>query len=153
MADAEEGKKGGKKKLIIGVVGLVAVAGGAYFFLLGGGGGEPVDPEAATTTTVVVEGAVIEAGQLTVNLADEETRYARLNFAVVLAMGADSAVVGERIPLLQDAALSVLTGYTSADLLAADGLDRLRGELSESALEIYADGEVLRVVLTEVIVQ
>ena len=151
MAEAEE-KKGGKKKLIIGVVGAVAVAGGAYFFLMGGGG-EEADPEAATTTTVAAEGAVIEAGQLTVNLADEETRYARLNFAVVLSMGADSAVVGERIPLLQDAALSLLTGYTSDDLLGPEGLDRLRGDLSESALEIYANGEVLRVVLTEVIVQ
>ncbi len=149
---AEEKKKGGKGKLL-GIVGGVAVVGaGLYFFVLGGGGGD--EAAAETSTTVAAEGAVIEAGELTVNLADEgEPRYARVNFAVVLDATADSGVVGERVALLQDAALSVMSGYTSAELRGPAALDGVRGELTEKAQEIYPDGEVLRVVLTELIVQ
>ncbi len=154
MADSEKksGKKGGKGKLLGGVGALAVVGVVLYVFVLGGGGGE--EAAAETTTTVAVEGAVIEAGELTVNLADPgETRYARVGLAVVLAFGADSGVVGERIALLQDAALSELNGFTSDELLAPTGADELRGALTDRALEIWPDGEVLRVVLTELIVQ
>ena len=81
MAKDDTGeKKGGKKKMIIiAVVAVAALGGGGYFFM-GGGGGEPAEGEAAvTTTTEPQEGAVIEAGTLTANLADDgELKYARV---------------------------------------------------------------------------
>lgn len=154
MADeavAEEAKKGGKGKLIGMIVGGVVLLGAVYFLFLGGGGG---DAEAGvTTTTVPVEGAVIESDQMTVTLADDPVRYARITFAVVLPEGGDSALVGDKMPLLKDAALDVVSDMTAADLIGRDGLDLLRKDLTGKALEIYVDGEVLRVVLTEVLVQ
>ena len=151
MAEAEA-KKGGKKKIVIGVAAL-AIAGGAYFFLFAGSP-PPEDPAAATTTTEPTEGAVIEVGTLTANLADtDDLRYARVTFAVVLDANADSAAVGTRVPLLQDAALDVVSDYTAAELAGSDGIGNLRDDLSAQAQELFVDGEVLRVVLTEVIVQ
>ena len=149
-AVAEEAKKG-KGKLIGIVGGVVALLGVVYFMFLGGGGG---DAEAGvTTTTVPVEGAVIESDQMTVTLADEPVRYARITFAVVLPEGGDSAAVGDRMPLLKDGVLDVVAGLTAADLVGQDALDSLRSDLTTKALEIYTEGEVLRVVLTEVLVQ
>jgi len=89
---------------------------------------------------------------MTVGLVDDGA-LARVGFALVLAEGADSAAVGNRIQLLQDAALTTISQFTSAELRSTEGLDRLRGELTTRAHEIWVDGEVVRVVLTEVIVQ
>lgn len=139
-----------KKKLVMIVVGVLVLGGGGYMFLGGGG----ADAEASvTTTTVIVEGPVLEADQMTVNLADEQLRYARIKFAVVLPAGGDTAAVGERIPVLKDAVLSVVSGYTAEDLRGTDSLDRLRSEFSDAALDVWENGEVLRVVITEVLVQ
>ena len=149
-AVAEEAKKG-KGKLIGIVGGVVVLLGVVYFMFLGGGGG---DAEAGvTTTTIPVEGAVIEADQMTVTLTDNPVRYARITFAVVLPEGGDSAVVGERMPLLKDGVLVVVAGMNAADLVGTQALASLRESLTEKALEIYTEGEVLRVVLTEVLVQ
>ena len=149
-AVAEEAKKG--KGRLIGIIGgVVVLLGVVYFMFLGGGGGE--DEAGVTTTTVPVEGAVIESDQMTVTLNEDPVRYARITFAVVLPEGGDSAVVGDRMPLLKDGVLDVFAGKTTADLLGTAGLDDLREELTSKALEVYAEGEVLRVVLTEVLVQ
>ena len=143
----EEKKKGGKKKLILVVV-LLAALGGGYFFMFGGSSA-PEEP----VSTEPVEGAVIDGATMTVGLTGEGNSLARVSFAVVLSEGADSAVVGNKIQILQDAALTTISQYTAPDLRSVEGLDRLRAELTERALEIYPDGEVIRVVLTEVIVQ
>jgi flagellar basal body-associated protein FliL len=146
-APPEEGKKkGGKKKFIFIALFLVLGAGG-YMFMSGGSAPEePVSEEP-------VEGAVIDGATMTVGLAGETPSLARVSFAVVLSEGADSAAVGNRIQILQDAALTTISGYTAAELRTVEGLDRLRADLTARALEVYPDGEVLRVVLTEVIVQ
>lgn len=147
----EDAKKGGKGKLIGIIGGVVVLLGAVYFLFLGGGGG---DVEAGvTTTTVVVEGAVIEVDEMTVTLTDDPIRYARVSFAVVLPMGGDSAAVGDRVPVLKDAVLDVMSGYAVADLVGPEALGILRAELTESALGVYEDGEIIRVVLTEVLVQ
>lgn len=149
---ADEPKKGSKKKLIIAGVAVAALAGGYFLFM--GGSPPPEEEAAATTTTEPVEGAVIEVGTLTANLADaDELRYARVTFAVVLNANADSAAVGARVPLLQDAALGVVSDYTSVELAGSTGIGALRDDLTAQAQELFVDGEVLRVVLTEVIVQ
>lgn len=143
-------KKGGKKKIFM-LVGLVAVLGGVYFFMFAGSGGA----EAAPEDTTPVEGAVIDGATMTVALDDEAgtPHFARVAFAVVLAEGADSAAVGNRIQILQDAALTTIAGFTVEDLRTVEGLDRLRAALSADAHVVWPDGEVIRVVLTEVIVQ
>lgn len=146
----EQTPKKSKAKLIMIIVPvLLALLGGAYFFLLNGEGAET----AATTTTVLEEGDVIEVGDLTVTLADDQLRYAKVGIAVVLSTVADSGVVGKRVPLIQDAAITVLSRFTAAQLLTDSGLDELRGELTDAARALFPDGEVMRVVLTELVIQ
>src|SRR5690606_13172217 len=122
------------------------------------------------------EGEVVEVGVLTVTLAGAGSNYARVGLAVVLAEGLGPDAVSGRLPLVKDAAISVLAGKTPDDpihrddpegsppaisVLAGktpddfrtpDALARLRRQLTDIAREIYPDGEVLRVVLTEAIV-
>jgi flagellar FliL protein len=143
-------KKGGKKKIFM-IVGLIAALGGIYFFMFAGSGGA----EVATEDTTPVEGVVIDGATMTVALNDGSgvAHFARVAFAVVLSEGADSAAVGNRIQILQDAALTTIAGFTAEDLRSVEGLDRLRSALTADALVVWPDGEVIRVVLTEVIVQ
>jgi flagellar FliL protein len=151
IAVVEESKKKGKGKLIGIIGGVLVLLGAVYFLFLGGGGGE--DEAGVTTTTVPVEGPVIEVDQMTVTLADIPVRYARLKFAVVLPEGGDTSVVGDRVPVLKDAVLDVVSGYTASELMGPDALSTLRERLTASALSVFTEGEVLRVVLTEVLVQ
>jgi flagellar basal body-associated protein FliL len=150
---AAEVERGGKGKLIAIIGGGVVLLAAAWFFLFGGGGEAEADPTAPTTTTVPAEGAVIEADQMTITLADDPVRYARIKFGVVLPEGGNSSAVGERMPVLKDAVLEVLSGYTAVDLVGREALDTLRNRLTDAAREVFPDGEVLRVVVTEVLVQ
>lgn len=143
-----EGGGGGMKKIILMVAPALAVGAGMFFFL--GGGGAEAGP---TTTLAPVEGGVLPVDTLTVNITGEESRYARVGFAVVLDSLADPTVVEGRLPLLQDAALSIMVKYDSATLQSADGQEQLRQELSDASVALFPDGEVLRAVLTELIVQ
>ena len=148
----EEPKEGGKGKLIGIIGGVVVLLGAVYFLFLGGGGGGEEDA-GVTTTTVPVEGPVIEVDEMTITLSDDPVRYARLKFAVVLPEGGDTTSVGDRVPVLKDAVLEVVSGYTAAQLVGPGALSNLREELTASALTVFTEGEVLRVVLTEVLVQ
>jgi flagellar protein FliL len=146
--DEEGGAGGGRmKKIILLVVPALAIGVGAFFFL---GSGQETGP---TTTMAPIEGEVIPIDTLTVNLVGEQGRYARLGFAVVLDSTAASGVVDSKIPLLQDAALGIMVGYDAETLQSAAGQERLRGELTEASIALFPDGEVLRAVLTELIVQ
>jgi flagellar FliL protein len=147
-AEGEEGGGGGMKKIIMMVTPALAVGAGMFFFL--GGSGEAAAP---TTTLAPIEGEVIAIDTMTVNLVGEEGRYARLGFAVVLDSLADSGAVGTKVPLLQDAALGIMVHYDAATLQTAEGQEQLRQELSEASVALFPDGEVLRAVLTELIVQ
>ncbi len=90
---------------------------------------------------------------MTVNILGEEGRFARVGFAVVLDATAISSAVGNKTPLMRDAALTILTGYGSEDLQSQAGMERLRAELTNEIVALFPDGEVIRVVLTELLVQ
>ena len=145
-------EKKGKGKLFA-IIGAVVVAGGAGAFFFLGGSGDASEEAAVTTTIAPVEGAVVESEEMTVNLADPTPRYARIKFAVVLPEGGDAAAVGNRFPLLKDRVLVILSRFSASDLLASGGLDEVRTHLTEEALDVWPDGEVLRVVVTEMLVQ
>ncbi len=147
----EEGGGGGKKKIILMVVpALLAIGGGAFFFL---GGSDDASAPTTTTTIAPIEGEVITIETLTVNLVGEENRYARLGFAVVLDSLADAGAVESKLPLLQDAAIGVMVHYDSTTLQSVEGQEQLRQELTDASIALFPDGEVLRAVLTELIVQ
>jgi flagellar protein FliL len=140
--------KGRKKLLLVaGVVVLVLVGGGA-FLLLGS------DAEAEEEVgTVIEEGPVVPVADMTANLAGSQIHFAKLSFAAVLTPDADAKLVGERFPLLRDAAITELSTMPAEHLRTTAGMDELRSRLSGRASDLYPDGEILRIVLTELLVQ
>lgn len=140
-------RKHRRVRLVLLVVVVLAAAGAVSVFVLGGGSDAEEVPEAP------VEGAVVDVAQMTANLAGPQVHYVRLGFAAVLAEGLVAGDVDGQFPLLKDAALSELGLLSPAQLLTPEGVEELRARLSERARTIYPDGEVLRVVLTELVVQ
>ena len=157
MADEEEvaEEQGGSKKKFIIIGAVVAVAAVGYFMFGGGGGEVPEEDMVAEEDMEPVEGEVIEIGKMTIVLADEgeSLRYARVGLAVVMSELGDSGVVGTKVSLIQDAAITVMSEMTSAELRGAEGATLARERLTEEVLKIFPDGDVVRVVLTEMILQ
>ncbi len=145
--EGEEKGGGGKKKLLFIVLPVLLAGGGAGYYSLGMSG-----EEATTETTVpaAIEGEVLAVETMTVNLPDEH--YAKVGFALVLDSMADAGMIEPKLPIVKDAALSILTRFDAEELSTSDGMERLRSELSEFAIEEF-EGDVLRVVLTELLVQ
>jgi flagellar basal body-associated protein FliL len=154
--DATEKKS--RRLVVIAAVVLVVVAGafGTKTFLGAG------SSDAATTADPAPEeGAVVSVAQMTASLAGGApsdagggaSHYARIEFAAVLDANADQTTVEARFPLLKDGALSVLMGFGADELRTVAGADRLREALTAKAHEIYPDGDVVRIVLTELLIQ
>jgi flagellar basal body-associated protein FliL len=114
-------------------------AAGGAFFVLGGA-------QASAASSSTGDG-----------LADDATRYARVGMALVLADGVRIEDVANRLPLVRDAALSVMSGLTAAELRGTDAIEQLRLELSGRVADLYRDDDgttpVLRVVLTDLLIQ
>lgn len=143
-----------RKAIVVGLAALVVAGGlaGVYFLVLDGGG----DPERDAEPTVDAspsEGPIVEVGTLTTNLAGAAGRYARVGIALVLRADADAAVVEQRLALVKDAAIGEIGRHDVATLSGGDGPELLRKGLSDTIRELYPEGEVVRVVLTELLIQ
>lgn len=140
------------KKLLLPVVAVLALAAGG---LLGPEllGGEEAAAEAAPAPTTPADEVILEVTSLTANLAGPELHYGRVAFSVVLSPDALAETVTARFPLLEDAAIGEVTSMTPELLRSPEGLGELRGRLMARAQEVYPGGEVVRVVLTELMVQ
>ncbi len=142
-----------KKKLVKPGIAVAALAVGYYMFL-GPGAGAPAEPlDTPEVQLAPAEGEIVEVGSMTVNLNGDQLRYARLGFALVLEEGAVSADVESRLALMRDAALSEVSQWEPDDLRTSAGHQLLRDGLTQRAMEVWPEGEVIRVVLTELIVQ
>lgn len=147
--DDAEGAPRGRRLLmaLLAGVGVLIVGSVAYWLLLGPSDGEEAADEPPE------EGPVVEIAELTANLAGEDLRYVRVSMAVVLQEGVEVPVVERRFPILKDAALGELTAMSADDLRSSGGLDDFRTRMTEHAQDAYPDGEVLRVLITEMVVQ
>lgn len=155
-AEAEAGeKKGGMTRILVIVLAVIIVAMAVYMFVLAPSGGDgEAEPEPEPTMTEPVEGEVLPVSVMTINLNDDDLRFARVGFALVLdASVGDSAALEEKFPLLQDAAITEVSKFTADRLLTEEGQQELRDVLTQHAQEVYPNGEVIRVVLTDLIVQ
>lgn len=149
-----EAKAGMNKLTIVAVV--IAVAALAFTFL------KPASAPAEGAAAVAAEaapkpGPVVDVGQMTVNLADA-ARFARVSFALVLTEGTVVGAGGEngveaRFPLVKEAVLFEFSKVTAEQLRGPGGLDAIAATLSERVRGLYEGGEVMRVVLTELLVQ
>lgn len=135
-----------RRKLVIVAVAVLAALGGGAFFLLGGSDEGGPDAPAA-------EGVIVDVAEMTANLAGPEVHYVRFGFAAVLSAGIAPADVEGRFALLRDAALSEIGTLSAQHLRTPEGVEELRSRLTARAGGIYPDGQVLRIVLTELVVQ
>ena len=152
---APAAKAGMNKLTIIALV--IAVAALAFTFLKPAPAAQA--PAEATAHVDPKPGPVVDVGQMTVNLADAG-RFARVSFALVLTEG---TVVGghgggeggveARFPLVKEALLFEFSKISADQLRAPGGLDAIANTLSERVRGLYEHGEVMRVVLTELLVQ
>ncbi|HXF73247.1 MAG TPA: flagellar basal body-associated FliL family protein [Actinomycetota bacterium] len=149
-ADDGGGKRGWKRRLVVLAVILATMAAGSSVLL----GGAAEDREAgADVAQESKEGEVIEVEPLTVNLAEPGLHYARVGLGLVLAEGANAEEVTARLALLKDVLISTVASFRSRTLVTVAGQEELRRALTRVAHEVYGEGTVLRVVLTELVVQ
>lgn len=146
---AAEPTRGRKRLLLVVVVALAAIAAGTVAARMVLAPSEA----AADVPAAPVEGDVVTIGQMTTSLAGPGTHYARVDLAAVLEASADATTVEERFPLLRDRALSVLMGFDAERLRTVKGADALRAKLTEQAQQVWQDDEVVRIVLTDLLVQ
>ena len=147
---AADGEKGGKKKMVMIVVPVLAVVGFmAKSTLLKGKAADAKEAKPAAP----VEGDIVDVGSLTVNLADVDKHYARVGIALVLNATAHSEEIVNKVPLLKDEAITKIGAHTSAELRTAEGQEKLREELKEATEHVWHEDEVLRVALTEILIQ
>ena len=149
---AQEGEvqKKGKGKLIGIVLAVVLVAGvAAKFTVLSGG---KAGKATATPAPAPTPGPVIDLGDLTINLA-EPSRYALVGLAVELGKTAKADTITAQMPLLKDASVRKLSGMSATTLLSQAGQDQVRAELTDQAQQIFGKDKIVRVLLTEVVVQ
>lgn len=149
-APAAEGKPS-RRKLVIILAAVLLAGGGAAVVVPGllGGSAEA----SAETVEEPTEGLVVPLEPMTASIGGAQAGYVRLGIALVLVEGITAEQVTDRFPLVQDAALSALSQYEPAQLRTPEGIETLRADLGDRVRAIYADGEVLRVVLTELLVQ
>jgi flagellar FliL protein len=147
VADAGKAKKGGKLKLIVPVVLLLGAGLGARSLLFA------APAQEAKAEPKKEEGAIVTMDPVTVNLADPGFHYARVGFGIVLTKTAHSKEVEERLPLFKDEAIRTVGGFQSRVLKTVEGQDELRHRLTEVAFELFGEEEVMKVILTEIVVQ
>jgi flagellar basal body-associated protein FliL len=147
--DGTEVKKKGKGKIII-IVAVVLVAGvAAKFTVLSGGKSGKAVPAPTPTPS---PGVVIDLGTMTINLA-EPGRYALVGLAVELGKDGTAEKYTPEMPLLKDATVRKLAGWTAAKLLSTTGQEDVRAQLTDQAQLIFGKDSVVKVLLTELIVQ
>lgn len=144
LADEQPAARSRRKRvLLVGLVLLVLATVGVFVVR----GGEAASGEPPP------DGPVVEVAQMTANLAGSQVHYVRFGFAAVLRDGAVAADVEGRFPLLKDAALTEVQTLSAEVLRTPEGIEELRRRLTDRASGVYPDGQVLRVVLTELVVQ
>lgn len=142
--------RGRRRLLVIVLCGVAVLLGGGAAYVLTTGGAD-----AATTEEPppVEEGEIVEVGTLTTNLAGPTQQYARVGVALVLAAGADTSAVEADLALVKDAVISEISRHGAADLQGHEGVAALRTGLTEAVGDLFEEDTVVRVALTELLVQ
>lgn len=144
-ADAAPGRRRKLVMVVLAVVGLTVAAVVVRTFLLS-------PPAEDAPAPAPEEGAVVTIGEMTASLAGGGN-YARVELAAVANAEVDAGSLEARFPLMRDQALSVLMGFSAERLRTVEGADELRSALTERAQVVWEDQQVLRVVLTDLLVQ
>jgi flagellar FliL protein len=142
-APAETGRRRKPLVLVIAAVLVLALTGGGFVLLRGSGGASAAEP---------VAGPVVDLEPLTLNLADG--RFLKVGLSLQLTADAagshgEEAVNGAKA---RDAAIQIFGQRTYQQLLTPKGRETARKALDTEVKHRY-DGEVLKVYLTEFVMQ
>ncbi|HQP30782.1 MAG TPA: flagellar basal body-associated FliL family protein [Deltaproteobacteria bacterium] len=166
--EKEEGQEEPKKKkrsaklfIIIGVavVLLVGGAGGAYYFLFmgkpGHGDGKKVAAEKSHGEKgEAAEGANKNLDPFIVNLTDAQgTRYLKAVMQLELGSPEISAELDEKMPMIRDDIISLLSSKSFEDISTEPGKRELKKAIIERINRNLERGQVTRVFFTEFVVQ
>jgi flagellar protein FliL len=146
------GKKKGKKKLLAVLVLVVGLGGGAYKFVLApapAADAEAIEDEAPPPE----EGEILELPEVVINLANPETRYARVGLALVLEKGVGAKDFQAESAIAKDVVLSYLTAFTVEQLRDPAIKAQVKDELSRQIRQAYGDAKVVRVLWTVLVMQ
>jgi flagellar protein FliL len=150
--DAPATARGGtRSRLVLGFA-AVAALGGAYKFVLAPDPA-PATAGAATAEAAPVEGEILELPELVINLADEQTRYARIGLALVLEAGVVAKDFEAESAIAKDVALSYLSSFTFAQLRDHATKEEAKAELSRRIRTAYGEDKVVRVLWTVLVMQ
>ncbi|MEZ5408070.1 MAG: flagellar basal body-associated FliL family protein [Acidimicrobiales bacterium] len=161
--DDEEESGGGKKKIIM-IVGALVLLGGVYKFVLA----KPAEPASSLTPEELAammtpeekaalldppEGEILQMEEMILNLAGPDETYLKIRLALVL----DTLTVAEEfqleLPIAQDVAVQYLSSLEPDEFRSAEGREHVKQELTTRLKEAYHDEHVLRVLITELVMQ
>jgi flagellar FliL protein len=133
------------KKLIIIVLGGVLIVGGAVagawsFGLLGGKHKSSV--ARAPKPSPPPKLAYVQVNELTLRLADTDTEHYLKISPVVAVPLVDQDAVTEKLAVIRDRVVSVITARTSADLLKPEGQAKLKQDLMAALKKDFPDNLV-----------
>ena len=143
----------GRSNLIPAVVLAVGLAAAGYFFSSSKGGGTASAASAnaaATTTTTAPEGDIVKLDSTTLNLADG--RFLKIGIGLQLKKGIKPEEYTTKSAKALDLALTLFGSRTYAQLADPKGRTDAKDALSEQVVKAY-DGEVIRVYITEFVMQ
>ena len=171
-ADGEDKKDEGagksKKKLIIiiAVVVILVIVGGVGAFLALGKSKAPAeDGEEGDTTDEAADegedgdgehgplpGAVLPLESFIVNLQVKGS-FLKTTMQLEFATPALPHSVDRDVPKIRDAIIRILSSKAAADILSAEGKEKLRDEVRRSVNEALKSEDVTNVYITEFIIQ
>ena len=148
---------GAMKWVIIAVVFVVVLGGGGagawFFFLRGAAETEQVAPKAGQQG-IPLAGPIVSLDSFIVNLADPKgKRYLKVKLDLELSSKAAEKELKERMPIVRDQIILVLSSKTFQQIHSVAGKSMLRDELTVRANVILKTGKVKKVYFTTFIVQ
>lgn len=160
--EPEAPASGGSKKLIIIIVAVVivlAVGVGAFLALSGGKAdeeaedeGEELEEEGEGEGEANLPPAILPLETFIVNLQVKGS-FLKTTIQLEFAEPELPPTIESDVPKVRDAVIRVLSGKTSAEILTAEGKERLREELRDSINETLGAEDVTQVFFTEFIIQ
>ena len=136
-----------KTAIVGGAAGLLALAAGAAFYLgLFHVGGARFAREArgaaAKTSAKPPKTALVDIKELTLRLADKDIEH-YIKLTPVLAVRASAHdEVEERVPLVRDRVLTIVTAHSSVELATVDGAENLKKQMIEALRHDFNDDVV-----------
>lgn len=130
-----------------GMAGLLALAAGGAFYLglvhlpgaqLAGTAGGAAAKTSARPPTV----ALIDVRELTLRLADKDVEhYIKLNPVLAVRTSAHD-VVEERVPLVRDRMITIVSARSSTELATAGGAEKLKKQMIEALKSDFDDAVI-----------